>query len=207
MLSLPKSLPFLSSEQSRVHHLLKHVLRRFPLRRMRWIEGLLEWPKRVPVPMGSRVVELGDLLPESSQNEDLSLWMESQSDSIKVAALVAQVQEVSLVKDAKLLIRTQVRHPLCRFGTSVPMVLVIKEVMIAIPLTRHRMDMTGFTADGHGYFPKDCVSVVLALSLFILHEMIPILRVWRRSWTIRSRIRCFFEKRGFDGVVTADETC
>ena len=94
--------------------------------------------------------EFGDLLPQSSQRKDPPLRFGPETDPIKVAALVAQLQEVSLVKNAKLLILARVECPLCRLGTSAPMMLIVKEITIAIPLSWHRMNMTGITTDGHG---------------------------------------------------------
>jgi hypothetical protein len=98
--------------------------------------------------MGSR--ELGDLLPEGSQVEDSAFRLRFQAYSIKVATVVAQVQIVSLVKDAKLLVLAQVGRPLGRLGTAAPMVLVGEEVAMVIPPGWHGMKMAGFTSDGHG---------------------------------------------------------
>ncbi len=109
----------------------------------------------MPFLSGMSFGKLGNLLPKRSQREDPPFRFEPQTDSVKVAAFVAQIQHISLVKNAKLLVFAQVERPLCRLRISAPMVFVVKEVTIASPLSRHRMKMTGFTTDGHGYILTD----------------------------------------------------
>lgn len=109
------------------------------------MEVPVEWAEREPVPIWSRVGELGDLLAKCPQGDDLTL--RSQPDSVETPPFVAEVQIVSLIEDDKLLVLTQIKRPLRGLGSASPMVLVVEEVTEASSPCRNGVEMTAFTAD------------------------------------------------------------
>jgi hypothetical protein len=112
---------------------------------VRRVEVPVERPQRETVPVRARVGELGDLLAEGPQGDDLTLG--AQAYTVKVPAIVAQVQIVSLLEDAKLFVLHQVERPSCGIGPGPSVMLVVEEVTKAIPPGRNGMEMTAFTAN------------------------------------------------------------
>jgi hypothetical protein len=108
------------------------------------------------MPLGSCVSEREsrDLLAKSPKITNHSIRFGSDADSVQVALVIAQVQGVSLVENAEFLIITQVGCPLCGPWSPPPVMLVVEEVTVTIPLGRHGMLMTRFTTHRHQGIPQ-----------------------------------------------------
>ena len=87
------------------------------------------------------------LLSQSPQITNLSERFRPDADSIQIALLIAEFEQVRLVEDAELFIMTQIGRPLGLFGPTSPVMLVVKEVTMTTVLRWHWMQVSRFATN------------------------------------------------------------